>query len=85
MKKYDNFRNMTERKLYLDTNLLVSNNNYIEIDNCKKILEYNDIMIKLETRNMIISIWGNKINMSDYTHNGIIIRGNITSIEFLKK
>lgn len=73
------------KKLYLNTNIQVTDNSCVEIENCKKVLEYNDIYIKLQTSTLIVEIWGEKLNISDYNTDGILIRGVIKSIEFAKR
>lgn len=85
MKSDEKLVDFARRKLYLNTNLLITDNNLIEIENCKKVLEYNDIYLKVLTSNMILQIWGNGLNISDYNTDGIIVKGNISSIEFMKK
>ena len=79
------FVDFTRKKLYLNTNMLITDNKLIEIENCKKVLEYNDIYLKLMTSNMILEVWGTDLNISDYNTDGIIVKGNIKSIEFMKK
>ena len=81
----EKFLDIARKKLYLNTNLLITDNNLIEIENCKKVLEYNDIYLKLLTSNMILEIWGSNLNISDYNTDGIIINGKISSIEFMKR
>lgn len=81
----DQLKDLARKKLYINTNLLIMDNNYIEIDNCKKVLEYNDIFLKIQSSNMIIQIWGNNLSIHDYNSNGIVVTGNISSVELLKK
>ena len=57
----------------------------IEIENCKKVVEYNDIYLKILTSNMILEVWGSELSISDYNTDGIIIRGKISSVEFMKR
>ena len=71
-----------KKKLYLNTYINLSDNTHMEIENCKKILEYNDIYVKLKTSTLMISIWGQNINISDYNTDGLIVDGIFTSIEF---
>lgn len=85
MKAEHKWQDYARKKLYLNTNLLITDNNVLEIENCKKVLEYNDIYLKLKTSNMILEIWGSGLNISDYNTDGIIVKGIIKSIEFMKK
>lgn len=71
--------------LYLNTIIQISDNKEVIIENCKKIIEYNDIFLKVKTRNMTVQIWGQKLQINDYNTNGIIIKGIIESIELIDK
>ena len=71
-----------KRKLYLNTYMNLTDNTHLEIENCRKILEYNDIYVKIRTSTLIVSIWGQNLQISDYNTDGIIVDGNFSSIEF---
>lgn len=68
--------------LYLNTYMNLTDNTHLELENCKKILEYNDIFVKIKTATLIVSVWGENIKLSDYNTDGIIIDGKFTTIEF---
>jgi len=76
----DKFR----KGLYINTNIMISDNNTVEIECCRKVLEYNDIYIRLRTPNMIVVVWGKKLCIDGFRSTGIIITGEIDSIEFQK-
>ena len=71
-----------KKKLYINTYVNLTDNTHMEIENCKRILEYNDICVKLQTSTLTISIWGKDLRLSDYNRDGIIVDGKFTSIEF---
>ena len=71
-----------KKKLYLNTYMNLTDNTHLEIENCQKILEYNDIYLKIKTSTLIISIWGQSIRISDYNTDGIIVDGKFSSVEF---
>ena len=70
------------KKLYLDTTIIITDNKCIEIENCRKIIEYNDIYICLSTSSVTVRIWGNDLKISDYKTGGLVVEGTINSIEF---
>jgi sporulation protein YqfC len=72
-------------KFYLNTHMTLTDNTHLEIENVKKIVEYNDIYIKVKTSNMMVAVWGEKLSVSDYNVDGIVIDGVFSSIEFLKE
>ena len=71
--------------LYLNTIIQISDNKEVIIENCKKIIEYNDIFLKVKTRNMTVQVWGHNLQINDYNTGGIIIKGIIESIELINK
>ena len=71
-----------KKKLYMNTYMNLTDNTHMEIENCKKILEYNDIYVKIQTSTLIVSIWGQNIRISDYNTDGIIVDGKFSSVEF---
>jgi hypothetical protein len=83
--KYDGpLKKFVSKKFYLYTHMNLTDNNRLEIENVKKILEYNDVYIKLQTSGMIVGVWGEKLSVSDYSGNGLIINGEFSSIDFEK-
>ena len=68
--------------IYPETNIQITNNKIVEIENCKKIIEYNDIHICLRTYLYELHIWGENLSADDYGGGGIRVSGTIKSIEF---
>ena len=71
-----------KERLYMNTYMTLTDNTHMEIENCRKILEYNDVYIKVKTATVIISIWGQNLKISDYNTDGIIVDGKFSSVEF---
>ncbi len=69
-------------KVYLNTYMTLTDNTHMEIENCKKILEYNDVYVKIRTATLTVSIWGSNLRISDYNTDGIVVNGNFSSVEF---
>ena len=81
--KYHTFvSRLVKEKLYLNTYMTLTDNTHLEIENCQKILEYNDVYIKIKTSTLTLSIWGQNLKVSDYNTDGIIVNGKFSSIEF---
>ena len=83
MNKENKIKSYFRKNLYLDTNISISDNTEVIVENCKKILEYNDIFIKVSTSTVTFQIWGNNLRIKNYEDKGLIIEGVISSIEFL--
>ena len=66
--------------------VMICGDSYLEIENCRRILEYNDVYLKVKTYNgLMIEIWGSGLMLSDYNTLGIAVRGKISSVEFSGK
>jgi sporulation protein YqfC len=82
--KPSNITAFLQKKFYFNTHILLTDNNRLEIENVQKILEYNENFIKVRTSTLILSVWGNSLSADDYNMSGIVICGDISSIEFEK-
>ena len=71
-----------KEKLYCNTYINLMDNTHMEIENCKKILDYNELYVKIKTSTVTICIYGENLNISDYNTDGIIIDGKFTNVEF---
>ncbi len=74
----------SRRALYYNTMMHISDNRRIEIENCKKIIEYNDICVRVKTTSCMVTVWGSGLVVDDFCTGGIIITGKISSIELEK-
>lgn len=62
--------------------IVITGNSYLEIEGCIRIMEYNDIYLKIKTcRGIIAEIWGQGLTVSDYNTSAVAVRGIITSVE----
>lgn len=52
------------------------------IEGCRNVLEYEDDRIKLNLGNKTLLILGNSLSIDSITVNGVIVTGNISSVEF---
>ena len=51
------------------------------IDGCKKIIEYNDIVVRVKAREMTVSVWGSGLYASSFGTDCVYIYGKISSVE----
>lgn len=73
---------LCKKQLYLNTYMNVTDNTRLEIENCKRIIEYNDIYIRLKTATVTLRIWGENLKISDYNTDGIVVEGKFSTFEF---
>ncbi len=64
--------------------LEMNGNREIIIDGCKGILEYDENVIKINTSDIILSFLGRNLTIKCMTSESLIIKGYVTSIEFIK-
>ena len=66
---------------HLQPMLHVAGNQELRIENCRHILEYNDIRIVIQTHDLQISVWGKSLQVDTYATDGVLIHGTLQSIE----
>ena len=65
-----------------ESKIIINSNKEIIIEGCKNILEYEDDRIKLNLGNKTLLIIGESLSITSITINGVVIMGNISSLEF---
>jgi len=71
-----------KKNLQLNSQIVICDDSYIEIERCKRIMGYNDIYLKLKiSPTFFVEIWGSGLTISDYGDCGIAVRGKIMTIE----
>ena len=74
------------RKLtYKDSIVTVTAGKYVYLENCCRIIEYNDIRIAVELTDFQLHIWGKDLRADTCSGNTLIIQGDIQSVEWIKK
>lgn len=71
--------------VYLETYLHLQGNHELRVENCMKILEYNEALVRLQTRDMIVEIWGTNLRVFDFNDSSVIVRGTVQSIQLHEK
>lgn len=74
-----------KKRLYLNTYMNLTDNTRLELENCKRILEYNDVYVKIKTSTLTVGVWGEDLRLYDYNADGIVVEGKFSSIEFEKE
>ncbi len=71
--------------VYLETYLNLCGNRELRVENCMQILEYNDVLVRLRTRDMIVEVWGTELRVSDYNDSSVLVTGTISSVQLQEK
>lgn len=67
--------------MYLDTYVHLHGNRELRVENVRRILEYDDVCVRLRTRDMAVTIWGTGLRVFDYSDGSMLVTGRITGIE----
>ena len=62
--------------------LELSGRHELLVEGCGGITEYTDSKILLKANNQQLHIWGHGLEISCMTHNGLVIQGTITGLEY---
>lgn len=79
------FTHTVQGWVYLDTYIHLHGNEQLRLENCRRILEYNDILVRLQTIDMIIEIWGTGLRVFDYNDSSVLVTGKISSVQLSEK
>ena len=80
--KLDNLLEFPREVASSDVKITITGFDEILIENYKNILEYQDILIKLNTFEGAITIYGFNLKLEQMTDEDIKVKGEIDSIEF---
>jgi hypothetical protein len=70
---------------YKHSYIQLTDNSELVIDRCERFLTYDENIIKLDLLNNSLVIIGTALIMRNFNNDGVIIKGNIRSIEFGEK
>ena len=80
--KLDSLLEMPREVVSTDIKITINGFNEILIENYKNILEYQDILIKINTFDGAVTIYGFNLKLEQMTDEDIKVNGKIDSIEF---
>lgn len=67
----------------MSSHISILDNTVAVIENCKQILECNEILVKIQTGRFEIEVWGTGLMLSNYCSESIEIRGRISSVNLI--
>ena len=65
-----------------NTQLQMTNNTELEIEGCKKIIEYDENMIEIKLERNTLKIFGSDLKTTCFSTGYVTIYGKISSLEF---
>lgn len=80
-----NTKNFFKDMLCLNSYISIIDDSRVLIENCRSIMECNDIMVRVTTKENDIEIWGSELKVTNYTNTAISVEGVISSVNVSKK
>ena len=69
------------RRFIDGSQIQITGKDSVLIDGCKKIIEYNDIVVRVKAKEMTVCVWGNGLYASSFGTDCVYIYGKISSVE----
>ena len=66
----------------MDSNVSIKACKEVRIEGCKRILECNEVLIRIRTIDCNVIVWGEELKLECYNENIITVYGEISSVEF---
>ena len=76
--KYEQIRLDSHKHSYLQ----ITDNRELTVECCKGIIRYDENCIKIRTAAGMLMIMGFELNMKNFSTEGVIVRGKISSLTF---
>ncbi|MBQ8905988.1 MAG: YabP/YqfC family sporulation protein [Ruminococcus sp.] len=70
---------------YMNTSIQILDNTTVITEQYTRLLEINELLVRLITGNLLLSVWGNSLSVTDLKAGGVRITGTITSLELLPR
>lgn len=67
--------------LSLHAAMQMIDNRALLVESCKKILELDDVSVRLHTGKLEVQIWGRNLHVTDLNAGGVRVHGIIQSVE----
>lgn len=74
------FAGKVKQLLCLNDYINICDNNLVIIENCKKILDCNEVMARVMTTNFQVEIWGSNLSLSNYCSECVEVNGVVESV-----
>lgn len=81
----ENVSSLGRRLIYQESVVAVTAGRQVYLENCRRILEYNDIRIALQMSDAELYIWGRNLCAENSSPDTMTIYGEIQSIEWIRK
>lgn len=69
----------------LNSHITILDNDVAIIENCKQIMECNEILAKILTGKFEVEVWGTNLSLSNYCTQSVEVRGKINSVNIISR
>lgn len=77
--------NMAKETFCLNSHITIMDDQCAIIENCKQILECNEILAKVLTHKFEVEIWGENLTLSNFCTESVEVKGKIKSVNLIPK
>ncbi|MFT3951055.1 MAG: YabP/YqfC family sporulation protein [Oscillospiraceae bacterium] len=71
--------------LYLNSCVTITDNTQVLLENCKKIMECTEILVRVQTAEYEIEVWGTGLTMDNYSAASVVVRGTIQNVSIMAR
>lgn len=79
------FTGKAKELMNINDHITIIDNKAALIENCKQILECNEVLARVLTRNFEVEIWGKDLSLNNFCTECVEVRGQIQSINLTAK
>lgn len=79
------YKGKAKEFMCLNSHITILDNKTALIENCKQIIECNEVLVKVSTKCFEIEVWGNGLTLNNYCTESIEVRGKIESIKLMER
>lgn len=65
--------------------ITITSDKKVMIEGCRQILECNEILARIATRQFIVEVWGSGLTVESFSNSSAMVSGNISSLSLEKK
>ena len=69
----------------LNSHITILDNTSALIENCKQIVECNEILVKILTGKYEVEVWGSELSLSNYCNSSVEVNGRIDTVNITSK
>lgn len=78
-------KKFAKEAMYLNSYISIIDNERVIIENCKTILECNDMLVRIITKEFEVEIWGSELSITNYATVSVEVCGTISSVSLQKR